>query len=89
MDAREQVDEQVAGNPGPVIAIVAPAEQPVASNGRFGASPRNRAQSQVCGLASGGIVYCHAPIAELRCHHASTKFSSPIAPDLNSSRALA
>ena len=33
------------------------------SKGRFGAWPMKRSQSTVCGDASGGIVYCHAPSA--------------------------
>jgi len=32
------------------------------------------------GEASGGIEYCHAPIAVFRSSHASTMFSSPITP---------
>ena len=36
------------------------------SKGRFGAFPRKRSQSIFCGDASGGIEYCHAPIAVLR-----------------------
>jgi hypothetical protein len=59
------------------------------SKGRFGARPRNRSQSIVCGEASSGMVYCQAPIAELRLIHASTMFSSPIAPLRYSSRAFA
>ena len=51
------------------------------SKGRLGAEPRKRSQSMFCGLASGGMEYCHAPMAVLRSSHASTMFSSPMAPD--------
>ena len=60
----------------------------MASKGRLGAGPRKRSQSTVCGEASGGIVYCQAPIGELRFQYASTMFSSPMAPAASSSFAL-
>ena len=42
----------------------------------------------VSGEASGGIEYCHAPMAVLRSSQASTMLSCPMAPACNSSRAF-
>src|ERR1051325_2207221 len=55
----------------------------------FGDGPMKRAQSIVCGLASGGTGYTHAPSGLFRLVSMRTMFTFPIAPDLMSSRALA
>ena len=66
------MDEEVARDAGAVVAIVAPAEQAHRLERDFrGAARGSDPNRQCCGEASGGMEYCHAPMAELRSHHAS------------------